>query len=324
MSLSRKPLAPWRIAVAARSSRLNVVSTITRTGWSARATRSGEKICRVASTPSISGIRMSISTTSGGSSSTSRTASTPSPAAPTTRMPSWASMMTRTPSRNSSWSSTSSTLIVVAVIGPARTGTHAVTVKVVRSASLAAAYVELAADRLEPAPHAVQALSGRRRRLRPSVGRARRRRCSPRSAGRGPSPRPVPLDHDRLVAPAVLDRVGEHLLEHPVGHHLELGRQRLRGARPRSTTTSWPLPRTPSISSSKPPRRRAGCAVRGRGEHLADVLQGRARRGRDRLHGLLQLRGVGVSRYCADSAWARITASEWPTTSCTSRARRAC
>ena len=30
------------------------------------------------------------------------------------------------------------------------------------------------------------------------------------------------------------------------------------------------------------------------------------------------------SRYCADSAWARITASEWPTTSCTSRASRAC
>ena len=29
-------------------------------------------------------------------------------------------------------------------------------------------------------------------------------------------------------------------------------------------------------------------------------------------------------RNCADSAWARITASEWPTTSCTSRASRAC
>ena len=33
--------------------------------------------------------------------------------------------------------------------------------------------------------------------------------------------------------------------------------------------------------------------------------------------------GSSSGRYCADSAWARITASEWPTTSCTSRARRA-
>ena len=43
VSLSRKPLAPWRIAVAARSSRLKVVSTTTRTGRSRRETRSGRK-----------------------------------------------------------------------------------------------------------------------------------------------------------------------------------------------------------------------------------------------------------------------------------------
>ena len=109
VSLSRNPLAPCRIAVAARSSRLKVVSTSTRTGLARRATRSGAKIWRVASTPSRSGIRRSISTTSGASSSTSRTASNPSPAWPTTRMPSWASTITATPARNSSWSSTRST-----------------------------------------------------------------------------------------------------------------------------------------------------------------------------------------------------------------------
>ena len=63
----------------------------------------------------------------------------------------------------------------------------------------------------------------------------------------------------------------------------------------------------------------------GRGEHLPHVLQRGAGRGRDVGHGLLErVRCRRPSRYCADSAWARITASEWPTTSCTSRASRAC
>ena len=41
--LSRNPLAPYRIAVAARSSRLKVVSTITRTGCSRRADPLGQE-----------------------------------------------------------------------------------------------------------------------------------------------------------------------------------------------------------------------------------------------------------------------------------------
>ena len=41
---------------------------------------------------------------------------------------------------------------------------------------------------------------------------------------------PVPLDLHRPVAAAVLDRVGQHLLEHPEGDDLELGRHRLRCA----------------------------------------------------------------------------------------------
>ncbi len=40
----------------------------------------------------------------------------------------------------------------------------------------------------------------------------------------------MPLDLHGLVAAAVLDRVGEHLLEHPERHDVELGRHRLRGA----------------------------------------------------------------------------------------------
>jgi hypothetical protein len=60
-SLSRKPLAPARSASTTYSSRSKVVSTSTFAGPE----RSGPVICRVASTPSIRGIRMSISTTSG-------------------------------------------------------------------------------------------------------------------------------------------------------------------------------------------------------------------------------------------------------------------
>ena len=93
------------------------------------------------------------------------------------------------------------------------------------------------------------------------------------------------------VAAAVLDRVGQHLLQHPVGDDLELGRQRRRV--PTSVaTTSWPPARTPSTSSSRPP---AGRGRRlGAGQHLAHVLQRGARRGRDRGHRLLERAGVGV------------------------------
>ena len=87
---------------------------------------------------------------------------------------------------------------------PARTGTHAVAVKVVPSAACAAAYVEPAADRLQPPAHA---------RSRPLSGAAAPRAARLGSCGtlRDLDPQvatilaPVPLDLDRPVAAAVLD-----------------------------------------------------------------------------------------------------------------------
>ncbi len=68
-------------------------------------------ISRVASSPSIPGIRMSMSTTSGWWAATADTAASPFPASPTTVIPSAASRMTQNPERTSSWSSTTSTRI---------------------------------------------------------------------------------------------------------------------------------------------------------------------------------------------------------------------
>ena len=68
-------------------------------------------ISRVASSPSIPGIRMSISTTSGPCAAACDTAAAPLAASPTTVMPSAASRMTQNPARTSSWSSTTSTRI---------------------------------------------------------------------------------------------------------------------------------------------------------------------------------------------------------------------
>ncbi len=107
-SFSRKPLAPARSASTTYSSRSKVVSTSTLAGPS----RPGPAIRRVASTPSIRGIRMSISTTSGCSARTWSSACWPSPASPTTTRSDSASRIIRKPVRSSGWSSTSSTRIV--------------------------------------------------------------------------------------------------------------------------------------------------------------------------------------------------------------------
>ncbi len=106
-SLSRKPLAPARSASTTYSSRSKVVSTSTFAGPSCP----GPVICRVASTPSIRGIRMSISTTSGCSARTWSSACRPSPASPTTARSCSASRIIRKPVRSSGWSSTSRTRI---------------------------------------------------------------------------------------------------------------------------------------------------------------------------------------------------------------------
>ena len=78
VSLSRKPAAPAASAAYTYSSTWNVVRTATCGGSGCA------RICLVAVSPSITGIRMSISTTSGRSSPASATARAPSPASPTT------------------------------------------------------------------------------------------------------------------------------------------------------------------------------------------------------------------------------------------------
>ena len=75
------------------------------------ASRSPPVICRVASMPSISGIRTSIRITSGWCSAAARTACAPLAASATTVIPSAASRITQNPVLTSSWSSTTSTRI---------------------------------------------------------------------------------------------------------------------------------------------------------------------------------------------------------------------
>jgi hypothetical protein len=105
MPLSTKPDAPARSMPASTSSSSNVVSA--STGGAPSMSRSA----RVACTPSTSGIRTSISTTSGTSDDTAATTVVPSAHSPTTSNPNRVRRMPRNPARTSSWSSTSSTLI---------------------------------------------------------------------------------------------------------------------------------------------------------------------------------------------------------------------
>jgi hypothetical protein len=107
-SLSRKPLAPARSADSTYSSRSKVVRISTRTGsWTpSPASR------RVASIPSMPGMRTSIRTTSARTWPASRTASAPSAASPTTSRSGSASRIIRNPVRISGWSSAIRTLMV--------------------------------------------------------------------------------------------------------------------------------------------------------------------------------------------------------------------
>ena len=68
-------------------------------------------IARQASMPERLGIRMSRSTTSGAAVAARLVPSSPSPASPTTSMPGSAASSIVSPRRNSSWSSTTRTLI---------------------------------------------------------------------------------------------------------------------------------------------------------------------------------------------------------------------
>ena len=98
-SLSRKPLAPARSASMMYSSSPKVVRMSTR--W--RGSR------RVASMPSMPGMRMSISTTSGRCASAAATASSPVAASATTSIEPVASSTALKPARIIGWSSAMTT-----------------------------------------------------------------------------------------------------------------------------------------------------------------------------------------------------------------------
>ena len=108
-SLSRKPRAPALRAPCTYSSRSKVVMTTIASGSST----SGPASCRVASMPSMAGMRMSNRHTSGRSSRARATASRPSAASPTTSMSGWASRIIVSPVRTISWSSATSTRMVM-------------------------------------------------------------------------------------------------------------------------------------------------------------------------------------------------------------------
>ena len=99
-SLSRNPEAPALIASSTASSVSKVVSTSTRVGREVSST-----IRSVAAMPSMTGIRMSISATSGVRARTRSSPARPSSASPTTSMSSSASSSMTSPARISFWSS---------------------------------------------------------------------------------------------------------------------------------------------------------------------------------------------------------------------------
>ena len=107
-SLRTNPLAPARSASYTYSSRSNVVRT------RIRAFLSAERIRRVASSPSSSGMRMSIRTTVGSKRAAFSTASSPLLASATTSMSSSPPRSIRNPARTIDWSSATRTRIVIA------------------------------------------------------------------------------------------------------------------------------------------------------------------------------------------------------------------
>src|SRR5690242_9795179 len=121
---------------------------------------------RVAASPSVPGIRMSMRTTSARSSRASRTASAPSDASPTTSMSGSESTSTRKALRSSAWSSASRTRIVIrtptgrwsraVVLGRGRAGLDGQDRMDAETAAVAGAGGEGAAQRGDALAHAEQ------------------------------------------------------------------------------------------------------------------------------------------------------------------------
>src|SRR5215216_7140082 len=216
--LSRKPLAPAARAANTYSSSSKVVRTSTRTP----ARSSSATIRRVASRPSSTGMRMSISTTSGRVERASSTAAAPSPASPTTSMSPASSSRARNPARTSPWSSTSRTLITGA---PPRgspdpagsSGAHREAGLDAEPAPGPGAGLQAAPEGTGPLPHARDPLSA------PAGPVARRVvRAGPVVDDLDLDPAVVVGDGDVGPAgPGVAHDVGERLLDHPVGGQVD-------------------------------------------------------------------------------------------------------
>ncbi len=100
------------MAAITYSSRSKVVRMMTRVGRVPSAAPDSNAVMRrVASMPSMPGMRTSISTTSGCNDSATRTASAPSRACPTTCISCWEPITIAKPARTSSWSSAMTTRI---------------------------------------------------------------------------------------------------------------------------------------------------------------------------------------------------------------------
>ena len=204
------------------------------------------RIRRVASRPSISGILMSISTTSGRCLSAAATASRPSAASATTGMPA-APRISRKPPRTSVWSSATTTRGPgsVATLTAASPGIGAERAGPVRpaqparpagpkpqtlqrdprpdppAAARARARVQFAAVQADPLPQPDQSATVRTRSAR------RPRRPGTAVVGHGDQQvvRAVLQDDGRAGGSGVLDHVGQRLLHHPVRGQVDAGRQ---------------------------------------------------------------------------------------------------
>src|SRR5690606_3684298 len=182
---------------------------------------------RVAASPSVPGIRMSMSTTSARRSRASRTASAPSEASPTTSMSGSESTSTRKALRSSAWSSASRTRIVIrapaarwsraAVLGRGRAGLDGKDRMDAEAAAVAGTGGEGAAQGGDALAHAEQAVSAAGGRV--VVGAAAvvedgdlDVRSHPDDADLGP----------RLGA-GVLLHIGQGLLHDPVGGQADGG-----------------------------------------------------------------------------------------------------
>ena len=244
-SLSRNPLAPARIADSTYSSRSNVVRTITRGAGASSVARA--VICAVAVSPSIVGMRTSMSTTSTGpvtvraAGSRARTACAPSPASSTTSRSACESMTIRNPARTSCWSSTRATRIVSSLIGWPRPGCSARVWSSRRwvcwraCAGRRSVGVGSWARTRKPPPGRGPALT-----VPPNIVARSRMPSSPwpRPSESADAPRPSsltsthdgvgqPLDEhgDLGVRAGVLEHVGQRLLGDPVDREARAGRQ---------------------------------------------------------------------------------------------------